>query len=212
MGRWLIVLLIACLVVTGCASPSANADVESQSKNADDFTSELSGAVLDPPRSIEDFEVESTVGEFRLSDYQGQIVLLYFGYMSCPDVCPATSATLQWTYEELGDQSEDVTVVFVTVDPQRDTVDRLGAYLGLFHEDFIGIYAQDDQLGSMMAQFGARAEKQQMSDSALGYLMDHTASIFLIAPDGSLLEQFIFGTTHEDIVHDIQIVLEAYEV
>lgn len=211
MVRWILFSLIACLMVAGCASPSAKAVDDNRPEKAPDFTSKLVGAVVQPPRPIEDFTAESTVGEFRLSNYRGQVVLLYFGYMSCPDVCPATSATLQWAYDELGTLSEDVTVVFVTVDPERDTLDRLKAYVGIFNEDFIGIGARDEELEAILTQFGARAEKRQMNESALGYLMDHTASIFLIAPDGYLLEQFIFGTTHEDLVHDIQIILEASE-
>lgn len=204
MWKWLGLLAVVMLVTTGCQA-AVEADTQSQVE-LPEYAEQLRGAVLSPPRSLADFTAPATNGEFRLSDYEGQVILLYFGYMTCPDVCPATSGHLKWAYEDLG-EPDDVQVVFVTVDPERDTLDRIEAYVHLFNEDFLAIRAEGDTLQSIMNQFGARAEKQA-SESAIGYLMDHTAAVYLISPDGKLIEQFLFGTEYHDIVHDVQLILD----
>lgn len=200
LGLWVVILLAA----TGCQA-AVEADTQSEVE-LPEYAEQLRGAVLSPPRPLTDFTAPSTKGEFQLSDYDGQVILLYFGYMTCPDVCPATSGHLKWAYEDLG-EPDNVQVVFVTVDPARDTLDRVAAYMNLFHEDFIAIRAEGDILQSIMDQFGAQAEKQP-SESELGYLMDHTASVYLISPDGKVIEQFLFGTQYQDIVHDVQVILD----
>lgn len=206
MARWLLLVII--VVITGCSS-SVKADVERQSASQADFELELRGAALTPPRQLDDFVLPSTTGEFRLSSDQGKVVLLFFGYLSCPDVCPGTAANLRWVYENLGEQSNQVQVVFVTVDPERDTLERLDIYLSLFHEDIIGVRAEGETLQRLMDQFGARAEKQVLDDSAMTYLMDHTASVFLIDQDHTLIEQFMFGTPPDDILRDVQLILKG---
>ena len=208
MLKWVWVLVAILLVTTGCkVAVEADAQPESEADLLPEYADQLRGAVVSPPRPLVNFIAPATNGEFQLTDYAGHVVLLYFGYMTCPDVCPATSAELKWAYEDLG-EPDNVQVVFVTVDPERDTLERLAAYVHLFHEDFIAIRAEDESLQAIMTQFGARAEKQQLNESALGYLMDHTAAVYLISPDGYLIEQFLFGTPYADITHDVQIILD----
>lgn len=168
---------------------------------------DLRGAVINPPRPIPDFTLTSSDGAaFRLGDQRGKVVLLYFGYMTCPDVCPTTMADLQRAYQALTPAEQArVVVAFVSVDPQRDTPERLQLYTAAFHADFIGLYSQDD-LQPVLDAFGVQVTRRAV-DSALGYLIDHTASVFLIAPDGKLSVQFLYGTPYADMLHDVQALI-----
>ena len=136
-------------------------------------------------------------------------MLLYFGYLTCPDVCPTTLAELQNVYTRLDQPAAQVKVVFVSVDPERDTLENMTRYTNAFHADFIAARTEGDTLKALMQQFGVTAERRQVADSPLSYLIDHTASIFLIAPDGRLLAQYLYGTDYRDILHDVQAILQA---
>jgi protein SCO1 len=192
--------LLFLLAVAGCARTDAQAEVSP--------TTNLRGAVIEPPRPIGDFTLPSTTGEdFTFSQQRGKVMLIYFGYMTCPDVCPSTFADLRRVYTELGEDAEKVSVVFITVDPERDTLDRLSVYMAAFHEDFIALRPDAKYLQSILSDFGAQASRREVEGSALGYMMDHTASVFLVTSDGNLQEQFLFGTAYQDIVHDMRELL-----
>ena len=168
------------------------------------------GLVFDPPRPISDFSFPATTGEnFTLSEHQGELILIYFGYRSCPDFCPTTFAELKRVYAALDEPADQVKVVFVTVDPERDTLEFMGMYTGAFHQDFIGVREEGESLERLMGEFGVVAEKVQMGESAMAYLMDHTASLFLIGPDGNLQVQYLYGTDYRDIVHDLEVMLDT---
>jgi protein SCO1/2 len=177
-----------------------------------DTSAELLGAVFNPPRPIADFSFASTTGEpFTLSDHSGEIVLLFFGYLSCPDFCPLTLAQMRQVYAALDEPSNRLTIVFVTVDPERDMIADLDIYLGQFHEDFVGIREEGERLEQLMNQFGVVAQQQPLDESPQLYLVAHTASIFLINPDGELEMQYLYGTDFRDIVHDLEILLATDE-
>lgn len=164
------------------------------------------GARVEPPLPIADFSLPAADGtEFRLSDYQGQVMLLYFGYTSCPDVCPATLYQVKRAMENLGERAADVQVIMVTVDPERDTPERLTAYLTNINPAFIGLRTTDlAQLDEVMAQFGAYYEiDPDTGNSAAGYTISHTASVFVIDRAMSLRLVFPFGTSGEDMAEDL---------
>jgi protein SCO1/2 len=188
--------------VVGCGQTS---DAANQS---DAPQKDFRGAVIAPPRAVTDFTLPSTTGEdFTLSQQQGKVVLLYFGYLTCPDVCPTTMADLLRAYRELGEPTEQVQVVFVTVDPERDTLDRLAVYMKAFHEDFIAVRPESPEaVQTLAAAYGITVERREV-DSALGYLMDHSALVLAINPQGKLVEQFLFGTPYEDIAHDVKLLM-----
>lgn len=203
--RWIFLILTIMLPLVGCGTVGTTPETASPS-----YAAELRGAVFDPPRTLTDFSLPSTAGSaFRLSEYRGQVVLLYFGYLTCPDFCPTTLAELQNIYVRLNEPSDRVKVVFVSVDPDRDTLERITSYTHAFHGDFIGLRGEGDTLERVMNQFGIVATKRQLADSPLSYLIDHTASIFMIAPDGRLEAQYLYGTDYRDILHDVQLVLDA---
>jgi protein SCO1/2 len=142
---------------------------------------------LNPPQALNDFQLSQADGEvFQLSAQEGKTLLIYFGYLTCPDICPTGMTTLQRAYLELGEDREHYEVIFVTVDPERDTPDRLARYTGAFHEDFLGLYTQDEAaMQAVMQAFGVVARRREV-DSSLGYLVDHTAAIFIVNGQGVL--------------------------
>lgn len=205
MFRLWFLLLAALLLNAGCQTSTV-----SEAGTASPYVSDLRGAVFDPPRPLADFTIESTTGEdFTLSEHQSQVILLYFGYRSCPDFCPTTFSELQRVYKELDEPEDKLKIVFVTIDPERDTLDYLGLYVRAFHEDFIGLRTEGEALQQIEREFGVVAERRVVGESALSYLFDHTASIFLIGADGRLEAQYLYGTNYRDIVHDLQLILET---
>jgi protein SCO1/2 len=203
--RWIILLLVIILPLVGCGTVGSTGTTPTPA-----YAGQLRGAVFEPPRSLTDFSFPSTAGsQFRLSDHRGQVILIYFGYLTCPDFCPTTLAELQNIYRRLDQPADRLKVVFVSVDPERDTLAHMTSYIHAFHNDFIGLRGEGDALAQVMNQFGVVAEKQQLADSPLSYLIDHTASVFMIAPDGRLEAQYLYGTDYRDILHDVQSVLDA---
>lgn len=199
MWRFYSLLVSVLLLLTACGSTNSEPD----------YSSQLEGAVLDPPREIDDFSIMSTEGEeFILSEHRGEVILLYFGYRACPDFCPTTFAELKRVYDDLEEPAEKVTIVFVTVDGERDTLESLTLYTHAFHDDFIGLRPEADELESLMAQFGVVAEKRVLGESALSYLYDHTATLFLINPQGELEVQYLYGTSYRNIVNDVRLILD----
>lgn len=170
---------------------------------------EMRGAVINPPRQLSDFTLASTTGEtFKLSAHRGENILIYFGYRSCPDFCPTTFAELKHVYESLNQPADKLKIVFVTVDPERDTLDNLSLYMAAFDDDFIGLRDDTPALQSLLDEFGVVATKRVVGESALSYLIDHTASVFLIDSSGALRMQYLYGTNYRDIVHDLQLILQ----
>jgi protein SCO1 len=145
---------------------------------------------------------------FRLSEMRGKIVLLFFGYTSCPDFCPTTMAELKTALEQLGpDMAKDVEVVFITVDPERDTPKRVQEYVDHFNKDFIGLSGAEPQLQKTWNDYGIFRQIVE-GTSAAGYLVDHTARVTLIDQDGNLRVSYGFDTPVEDIVHDLKLLLK----
>jgi protein SCO1/2 len=167
------------------------------------------GSVLEEPLAVPNFSLhDEEGGTFRLSDQRGNVVLLFFGYTQCPDVCPTTLATWRRVHEILGDDAERVRFVFVTVDPERDTVERLALHVNAFNPEFIGLTGSQDELEAVYQVFNIVHEKDTSSGSAAGYLINHTATAFVIDPEGLWRLRETYGTEAEDIAHDIQLLLD----
>lgn len=146
---------------------------------------------------------------FRLNDLRGKVALVFFGYTFCPDVCPTTLAEMRVLMQELGNRAGDVAVVFVSVDPERDTPARLAEYVPAFDRAFYGVHVPLDALASVKTAYGVIAEKNyyDKEDSAAGYSVDHTARVYLIDPAGNLRLSFSYATPVEDIRSDIEHIL-----
>ena len=142
---------------------------------------------------------------FHLSEQRGKIVLLFFGYTSCPDVCPTTMAELKQAMNQLGDQSDRVQVVFISVDPGRDTPELIQKYVQHFNPNFVGLSGPFDELQKIWDEYGIY-RAQATTDA--NYSVDHTARLTLVDADGNLRLSYGFQTPVEDIVHDIKLLLK----
>lgn len=159
------------------------------------------------PKAAE-IELTKSNGEtFRLSDQKGKIVLLFFGYTACPDVCPTTLAELKQVMDKLGDKTRLVQVVFVSVDPERDTPDKIQEYVEHFNRQFVGLSGSSTDLQVIWDNYGVFREVVE-SESAFGYIINHTARTYLIDMDGNLRLSYGFQTPVEDIVSDLEILLK----
>ena len=165
---------------------------------------EMHGFVMNEPVAVGNFTLTAHTGEpVALSDYRDQIVLIYFGYAHCPDVCPATLLHLAKVRASLKPKyQDDVQVFMVTVDPERDTPELLSEYLGHFDPTFVGLTGTAEELTIAAAPLGIFYEKQVLDDVE-GYFMDHTASVTLIDRDGRLRLIWPFGVSAEDIASDL---------
>lgn len=166
------------------------------------------GLYLDSPTQATDFTLTSQTGEpVSLSDLRGKLVLLYFGYTFCPDVCPTTLSTLNQALELMGKKADDVQVVMVSVDPERDTPEVLANYLSNFNPSFMGLTGTHDQIASAATGLGVFFEKHEGS-AETGYLVDHTASVMALDQQGRLRLVIPFETSAEDIASDLTQLLK----
>lgn len=140
----------------------------------------------------------------KLSDFRGKLVVIYFGYASCPDVCPTTlaiisSALRKLTQEEL----QRVQPLFISIDPERDKGENLMAYATYFHPGFIAITGTPDEVQKVANQYGGFFIKVE-SDSALGYLVDHTSKTYLVSKDGKYVTVLPHDITQDDVLNAIK--------
>lgn len=167
------------------------------------------GMVLQSPERLPDIEMMSTTGErVRLSDYRGKVVLVFFGYTYCPDICPATLLELRTAVRELGRDADDIQVIMVSVDPQRDDVARLKQYVTQFDERFIGLTGTDEELMASAAQYGIFYQAHEVEGSQAGYFMDHTAAVMAFDKEGYLRLMYPFGMTGGDIAADMRYLIK----
>jgi len=158
--------------------------------------------------------MEDTYGNLvKDEDFRGKFVLIYFGYMSCPDVCPTTLSVLSEVMQDLGDINEDLKVVFVTVDPDRDTPEKLHEYLGFFDERIVGLRGPKAYTDHMVKAFNARYEFYYPDpDDKSEYTVDHTASVAFVGPHGNLIKRFPYGMSSEEISKDIRTIIDEARV
>ncbi len=146
---------------------------------------------FDVPPTGGAFTLQSADGPVSLKDYRGKLVLLYFGYTKCPDICPTSMATMTQAVNGLTPQQADkVKLVFVSIDPDRDTPGSLVEYVSYFHANFIGLTGSKAVLTEVAERYGVQYYKVEMENSSFGYAMNHSGALYLITDDGAL--RFIF--------------------
>jgi protein SCO1/2 len=166
----------------------------------------LKAGVFDPPRAAPDFSLQSSNGsELKLSAYRGKVVLLGFGFTSCQAVCPITLGTLAQAKKKLGTQADDLQVIYITVDPERDDAAQLKKYLSSFNATFVGGTGTDTQLAAVRKDYGIAAEKVAGPDGSY----THSSFIYLIDREGRLRALMPFGHVADDYVHDVRILLAS---
>src|SRR4051812_12773840 len=143
------------------------------STNAAQSAPDLKAGVFDPPRAAPEFTLQGSNGKaLKLSDFRGKVVILGFGFTSCPDVCPTTLGVLGQAHKRLGAQGQDVQVLYITVDPERDTPERMHAYLQAFDASFIGGTGAADQLAAVRKEYGIQANRKQYGEN---YTFGHSS-------------------------------------
>jgi len=155
-----------------------------------------------------DFALTDQTGHlFHLSQLRGKVVLLFFGYTHCPDACPTTMAKLASVNKLIGKDADRVVIVFVSVDPGRDTPEVLKSYLAYFHMNSVGLTGTKEQIDEVVKQYGARYEIEQ-SDSAAGYHVNHSTDLYLLDQRGELVKTFDYSDSTQIIVDGVRPLLK----
>lgn len=173
--------------------------------------SPFAGFAITPPREAPGFELIASTGEpLRLDDLRGRVVLLFFGYTFCPDVCPQTMTKVAHGLRELGDDADAVTPVFVSVDPNRDTLDVIGQFVAGYGPQFLGATGDPDTLRAMADDYAVTYfvdEEEGQEPDPRFYTITHSATVFLIDTEGRLRASFLGPYTPNDVAHDVRVVL-----
>jgi protein SCO1 len=155
-----------------------------------------------------DFELESADGPLSLASLRGQVVVIYFGYTWCPDICPTNLAFIANALKALDPgELERVQALFVSVDPERDGTGRLAQYTGYFHPRIRGLTGRAEQIAQVARLYGAAYRRTEQVGSAMGYQVDHSSSIYLVDPKGRLAVTLDHGTAPERITAAIRSLL-----
>ena len=166
----------------------------------------LNAGEFSPPRLAPDFTLRGSNGaELKFSQYHGKVVLLAFGYTSCTEVCPLTLAVLAQARKKLGAAGADMQVLYVTVDPERDDVERMRKFLVAFDPTFIGGTGAPEQLAAVRRAYGITATKKSFPG---GYSIAHSSYVYLIDRDAGLRALMPFGHDADDFAHDVKILLK----
>ena len=127
-------------------------------------------------------------------DFAGKYMLVFFGYAYCPDVCPSTLQVMSAALDKLGPAADGITPVFVTIDPDRDTVEVLKSYVANFHPRLVGLTGSPEEIAAMAKAWRVYYQKPKSEEGKSEYLMDHSTFLYLIGPDGKYVRHFEYGT------------------
>ena len=193
---------LAAIALAGCERPAA---VVHSPRGGPFYATEVGG--VDWGRSL---ELADPTGRRRtLADFRGKVVVLFFGFTNCPDVCPTALADLAWVVERLGADGARVQVLFVTVDPERDTAAVLEKYVTAFHPSFIGLRGSADETARSAAEFKVHYERRRAHGSPSA-AVDHTSGIFIFDLAGRLrLYAGAHGRSVERLARDIGRLLRS---
>jgi protein SCO1/2 len=140
-----------------------------------------------------------------LADFKGKVVVLFFGFTHCPDACPTTMMELANVAKQLGPDARRLQVLFVTVDPQRDTAEVLRQYVPSFDPSFLGLYGTPEETSRTAKEFKIYFQKQPQAGG--GYTMDHSAGTFVLDSQGRLRLFAQYGAGANPLLHDIRLLL-----
>lgn len=207
MRRIIASLRVLALTVLSVSCLSTSAVAQASSKRS---AAELMDAVM--------WNREPIGGPFALTDqngmrrtdadFRGKLMLVYFGFTYCPDVCPTDLLQMALAVDQLGQTGEMVQPVFITVDPERDTSEHLQQYMSLFHPRFVGLTGDAAEIGAAADAYRVYYKRVEWDDRS-GYTVDHSAFIYLMGRDGKYLGFFPPGTSAERLAEDIRSRLAA---
>ncbi|MDC1311833.1 SCO family protein [Burkholderiales bacterium] len=173
--------------------------------NQERFTNtDISGADF-----ARDFELTSHHGErVSLSDFEGKVVILFFGFMRCPDICPTTLTELNGLMNTLGTDAKSVQVLFVTVDPERDNIESLGPYMQVFNPSFLGLWGSKDELEAVAKEFKIIYQKVAGSNPD-NYSVDHSAGTYVFDKNGKVRLFVPYGSDADKLLSDVRLLIGA---
>jgi len=189
---FIVVLAISCIYILFFWQPGAQSDKHS---------------LIQEPSSPQggDFTLQSLSGTVSLKDFRGKVVLIYFGYTMCPDICPTNLAIMSEAIRQLEStltqQKALATVqgIFISVDPQRDTMKRLSEYTHYFHDSIVGLSSTPEIINEVAERYGV-AYRKVSHDTATNYVVDHSSETYVVDTQGKLVERLAHATPPEKIL------------
>jgi protein SCO1 len=152
-----------------------------------------------------DFTLQSAGGPVSLKDFRGKVALVYFGYTYCPDICPTSlAATAEGLKLLAPDELARVAVIFVSVDPKRDTTSRLKEYVEFFHPSMLGVTGTPEAIAEIAKRYGVFYAEQKVQTAGEGYVVDHSADTYVVAADGRLVAKIAHATPPEQVAEIIR--------
>ncbi len=152
-----------------------------------------------------DFSLQTADGPWSLQAQRGKLVLVYFGYTYCPDICPTSlAATAEGLKQLTPEELAKVTMVFVSVDPERDTPARLKEYVEFFHPAIVGATGTPENLAEIAGRYGVFYARQPVAPGANGYVVDHSSDTYVVGPDGKLRGRIAHATPPGEVVQAIR--------
>jgi len=192
-AAWLTGLVLSVALLSGCTPAPAPA-TETQTAQ--------------PAARATDFAlIDHNAQPFELKSLRGTVVMLFFGYSTCPDVCPTTLSKLVRVSRQLGADSARIKTLYVTVDPDRDTPAVLKADLGLFRLDALGLTGTRAAVDRVIAQYGAAYEIVPTPQSVGRYSVSHSTTLYVLDGNGALQRQFLYEATADEIASGVREVL-----
>lgn len=157
-----------------------------------------------------DFTLQSAAGPVALHDYRGKLVLIYFGYTYCPDICPTSlAATTDGLRQLRAEEQAKVAMLFVSLDPKRDTPAHLQDYVRFFHPDLVGVTGSPDEIVGIARRYGV-AYAEQKVDASGGYVVDHSTDTYVVGGDGRLLGRIAHATPPDQVIVAIRQYLNQH--
>lgn len=189
----LVALALLAMALAACAPPKARFQA-----------SDITGSDFGHDFALTDFNGKPRT----LEDFRGKVVVMFFGYTHCPDVCPTTLAELAQTMQRLGADADKVQVLFITVDPARDTAELLRQYVPAFDKRFLGLRGDADALAATAKEYKVIYQKQPGTAPG-SYSMDHSAGTYIYDTNGRLRLYVSYGQGTDVFVHDIKALLDG---
>jgi protein SCO1/2 len=186
---------LAVLLAGGCSRPGPGARF---------MLTDVTGAGLGRELNLLDHNGKAR----RLADFRGKVVVVFFGFVHCPDVCPTTLSELAAVARELGTDAERMQVLFVTVDPERDTPQVLRQYVPSFDPRFLGLYGDTEATARAAREFKIFYQKQPLKEGT-AYSVDHSAGTYILDREGRLRLFARYGAGAPALLHDIRILLAS---
>lgn len=200
-------MLASALWLAGCSDKSSSESASSGTMVLSPVDSAFKNTDVTGLGYAREFALTDHNGKPRtLADFKGKAVIIFFGFTHCPDVCPTTLGEMANVMQELGPQADKVQVLFITVDPERDTPELLAKYVPAFHPSFIGLTGDKAAIEKVAKEFRVFYQKVPGKEAG-SYSVDHTAGSYLFDPQGRIRLFIRHGQGTEPIVHDLKLLL-----